>query len=222
MPCWLTVVCCLQGMPDRMFCAVLEQFQLYFSRWYVCFVSVWVCPLYKCCSIKDYFLFFLVLILYTTLFFLCHTCCHSHSHTCSNLSWRSEDRAWSSRQVSLLRHASWHCRSVLCLLHIRMPAWPSITKVIQWHCCCYLPLPHQSSNRNVSLASNLQVSIFKQTFISKSIYVKKSVTQGFAFLVSVWNTKLKAHQVLYQSSSPFSLVLKKSRSHKGKRIVHAV
>lgn len=27
-------------MPDRMLCAVLEQFQLYFSRWYVRFVSV--------------------------------------------------------------------------------------------------------------------------------------------------------------------------------------
>lgn len=40
MPCWLTVVCYLQGMPDRMLCAVLEQFQLYFSRWYVRFVSV--------------------------------------------------------------------------------------------------------------------------------------------------------------------------------------
>lgn len=38
--CWLTVVCYLQGMPDRMLCAVLEQFQLYFSLWYVRFVSI--------------------------------------------------------------------------------------------------------------------------------------------------------------------------------------
>lgn len=37
---WLTVMCYLQGMPDRMLCAVLEQFQLYFSLWYVCFVSI--------------------------------------------------------------------------------------------------------------------------------------------------------------------------------------
>lgn len=27
-------------MPDRMLCAVLEQFQLYFSLWYVRFVSI--------------------------------------------------------------------------------------------------------------------------------------------------------------------------------------
>lgn len=47
-PCWLTVVCYLQGMPDRMLCAVLEQFQLYFSRWYVRFVSVSVW--YSCFS----------------------------------------------------------------------------------------------------------------------------------------------------------------------------
>lgn len=209
MPCWLTVVCCLQGMPDRMFCAVLEQFQLYFSRWYVCFVSVWVCPLYKCCSIKDYFLFFLVLILYTTLFFLCHTCCHSHSHTCSNLSWRSEDRAWSSRQVSLLWHASWHCRSVLCLLHIRTPAWPSITKVIQWHCCCYLPLPHQSSNRNVSLASNLQVSIFKQTFISKSIYVKKECYAGLCFYGFCLEYQIKSTSSFISIKQPIFISFKK-------------
>jgi hypothetical protein len=27
-------------MPDRMLCAVVEQFQLYFSLWYVRFVSI--------------------------------------------------------------------------------------------------------------------------------------------------------------------------------------
>ncbi|KTF89766.1 hypothetical protein cypCar_00022040, partial [Cyprinus carpio] len=36
----LTAILQQPGMPDRMLCAVLEQFQLYFSRWYVRFVSI--------------------------------------------------------------------------------------------------------------------------------------------------------------------------------------
>lgn len=74
MPCWLTVVCCLQGMPDRMLCAVLEQFQLYFSRWYVCFVFVWVCP-YMTVEHENgfFFIYFNLNLFYFVSFIYTHT-----------------------------------------------------------------------------------------------------------------------------------------------------
>lgn len=103
MPCWLTVVCCLQGMPDRMLCAVLEQFQLYFSRWYVCFVSVWVC-LYMTVEHKEGFFF---IWFHLNLFYLYFVFIYLHPHfyvipavVRKSVCWHGEDREWSSRQVS--------------------------------------------------------------------------------------------------------------------------
>lgn len=69
--CWLTVVCYLQDMPDRMLCAVLEQFQLYFSLWYVRFVSIEGVISSCVLSVKTA----------CTLLCFVHFCIHKHANT---------------------------------------------------------------------------------------------------------------------------------------------
>lgn len=137
--CWLTVVCYLQGMPDRMLCAVLEQFQLYFSLWYVRFVSI-----------QNHFFLCSYVETACTLFFFCiHTCTQTYtqpwtctgntsshlltlySRLCSYIYWclgvrYDEDHVWSFQMVSY-----WSCSYVNTLVLCSMCAALCITVAIQ-------------------------------------------------------------------------------------------
>lgn len=75
-------MCYLQGMPDRMLCAVLEQFQLYFSLWYVRFVSIYSvissCVLMARQPVHIFALFFLFFVGF--LFFFLRKKKHTHTN----------------------------------------------------------------------------------------------------------------------------------------------
>lgn len=111
MPCWLTVVCYLQGMPDRMLCAVLEQFQLYFSRWYVRFVSVSVW--YPC-----------ILTFTVRMVLIPHYMQPRYWLAVGVLN--GEDRVWSLQQVRKGKVIFVCCETPSCVLLVLncVPQWP--------------------------------------------------------------------------------------------------
>lgn len=129
-------MCYLQGMPDRMLCAVLEQFQLYFSLWYVRFVSI-QSVIFSCVLRLKWPVKFS--------FFCIHTFAQRHKQmlTCTGNTWSHlrtmysifywhfgvryrEDHAWSFQMVSY-----WSCSYVNTLVLCSMCAALCITVAIQ-------------------------------------------------------------------------------------------
>lgn len=135
-------------MPDRMLCAVLEQFQLYFSLWYVRFVSIqsviFSCVLRLKWPVKFSFFCIHTFAQRYKQMLTCTGNTWSHPRTMYSIFywhfgvWYREDHAWSFQMVSY-----WSCSNVIHLFCV-----PCVLR-------CVSRWPFNNATHSVLITKNL-------------------------------------------------------------------